>query len=539
MNARNWIERGLAFLIVATVFLLILWPERGYVPIWDGRVYADCAVNAAQHGLSMQSLRCAGHPSQGYLVFLALSQLVNLGDVRLLFAVNALLGMGALLSIRVILARLFPSGRHARSLDLLTLVCAVQPVVLSTLLQVNIDFGVYVFFFAALAALLWRRYALAAVAGVLLCFSKETGTLVFGVMVALWALFELVPPAESTAARVRRLIPMWPMILPLVLFAVHVATFAGTGREGAIWKQGWQRGPLDGFVWFDFSDPVFRSYAAGILVLGFMWVATGVIAADLMVGGMRMVRRLPNRELPGADRQSVSYLIVLTALIAYLLTSFRTWSNLRYFALLYPLLVILSFLALLRLGAGPRLRAAVLSSMVVLFGFAAYRSADPISRAMYGTFSIGERVMYRMSSITAEGSGPGRDQLVYNLEFTGFHDVQNVLFRSIQPNTQTVIAMPRLTLWKNFSPIDSATFQRTLSPEHSFVPRYLDEVTVAAAPDHPRDVWFLDFSNHPEPDRALASLVRRYQEVALFRVHARGHVVTAHHLVSREAPVLP
>ena len=539
MKARYWIERGLAFLVVVIVFLQVLWPERGYVPIWDGRVYADCAVSAAQHGLSMQSLRCAGHPSQGYMVFLAVSQLVHLGDVRLLFAVNALLGIGTLLCIRGILARLFPDGIYARSLDLLTLVCAVHPVVLSTLLQVNIDFGVYVFFFAALAALVWRRYALAAFAGVLLCFSKETGTLVFGVMVALWALFEWAPPAESATVRVRRLTPMWPTVLPLALFALHVATFAGTSREGAIWKQGWQRGPLDGFVWFDFSDPVFRSYAAGILVLGFMWVATGVIAADLMVGGTRMVRRLPNRELPGADRRAVSYLIVLTAVIAYLLTSFRTWSNLRYFALLYPLLVILSFIALIRLGAGPRLRAAALSLMVVLFGLAAYRSADPISRAVYGTFSIGERVMYRMSSITAEGSGPGRDQLVYNLEFTGFHDVQNVLFRHIQPNAQTVIAMPRLTSWKIFSPIDSETLQRTLSPEHSFAPRYLDEVTVAAAPDHPRDVWFLDFSNHPEPDRALASLNGRYQEVALFRVHARGHVVTAHHLVAREAPVLP
>ena len=539
MNARYWIERGLAFLIVAIVFLLVLWPERGYVPIWDGRVYADCAVSAAQHGLSMQSLRCAGHPSQGYIVFLALSQLVHLGDARLLFAVNALLGIGALLCIRVILARLFPGGIHARSLDLLTLVCAVHPVVLSTLLQVNIDFGVYAFFFAALAALVWRRYGLAAVAGVLLCFSKETGTLVFGVMVALWVLFEWTPPAESVTVRVRRLVPMWPVILPLALFALHVLTFASAGREGAIWKQGWQRGPLDGFVWFDFSDPIFRSYAAGILVLGFMWVVTAVVAADLMVGGTRMVRRLPHRELPGADRRPVSYLIVLTALIAYLLTSFRTWSNLRYFALLYPLLIILSFIGLLRLGAGPRLRATALSLMVVLFGLAAYRSADPISRALYGTFSIGERVMYRMSSITAEGSGPGRDQLVYNLEFTGFHDVQNVLFRHIQPNAQTVIAMPRLTSWKIFSPIDSETLQRTLSPEHSFAPRYLDEVTVAAAPDHPREVWFLDFSNHPEPDRALASLNGRYQEVALFRVHARGHVVTAHHLVAREAPVLP
>ena len=539
MNTRNWIERGLAFLIVAIVFMLVLWPERGYVPIWDGRVYADCAVSVAQHGLSMQSLRCAGHPSQGYVVFLALSQLVHLGDVRLLFAVNALLGIGALLCIRVILARLFPGGIYARSLDLLTLACAVHPVLLSTLLQVNIDFGVYVFFFAALAALVWRRYALAAVAGVLLCFSKETGTLVFGVMVLLWVLFELTPPAESATTRIRRLVPMWPMVLPLALFVLHVTTFAGTSRESAIWKQGWQRSPLDGFVWFDFSEPIFRSYATGILVLGFMWVVTAVIATDLIVGGARMIRRMANRDLPDADRRLVSYLIVLTGLIGYLLTSFRTWSNLRYFALLYPLLIVLSFIALLRLGAGPRMRVAALSLLVVLFGLAAYRSADPISRAVYGTFSIGERVMYRMSSVTAEGSGPGRDQLVYNLEFTGFHDVQNVLFRNIQPNAQTVIAMPRLTSWKVFSPIDSETLQRTLSPDHSFEPRYLDEVTVAVASDHPRDVWFLDFSNHPEPDRALASLYGRYQEVALFRAHARGHVVTAHHLVAREAPVLP
>ena len=177
MNIRYWIERGLAFLFIAIVVLTILWPERSYVPIWDGRVYADCAVNAAQRGLSMQSLRCAGHPSQGYAVFLALSQLVRLGDVRLLFAVNALLGIGALLCIRLLLARLFPGGAFASSLDLVTLACAVHPVVLSTLLQVNIDFGVYVFFFAALAALAWRRYALVAIAGVLLCFSKETGTI--------------------------------------------------------------------------------------------------------------------------------------------------------------------------------------------------------------------------------------------------------------------------------------------------------------------------------------------------------------------------
>ena len=512
----------------------ILWPERNYVPIWDGRVYADCAVNAAQHGLSMQSLRCAGHPSQGYEIFLALSQVVRLGDVRLLFAVNALLGVGALLCIRLLLARVFPGGAFARSLDLVTLACAVHPVVLSTLLQVNIDFGVYVFFFAALAALAWRRYTLVAMAGVLLCFSKETGTLVYGVMIALWALFEWVPPAESVTARIRRLIPLWPTVVPLALFALYVSTFTGARHESAIWKHGWQRGSFDGFVWFDFSEPVFRSYAAGILLLGFMWVVTAVITADLIVGGTRFVRRQSNREVPGADRRLLSYLIVLTALIAYLLTAFRTWSNLRYFALLYPLFVLLAYVSLVRLRAGSRVRNGMIGAVTLLFVLATFRSVDPVSRFVYGTFSTGDREMYRMASITGEYRGPGRDQLVYNLEFTGYDAVQNTLFRQLRPTDSTAIATGREARWNIFSPLNAVTLHRTLRREDVVIPRYWDDQSLRTAPEsaRPRELWYLDFSYRPDADTSLRTLAGIYRETAVVRASVGGHTIVAHRLIT-------
>src|ERR1019366_10180559 len=74
-------ERGAAFAVTAVVFLVILWPELHYVPIWDGHLYANCAIGAAADGLAgltMESLRCGGHPSQGYIVFLAVSQLLRL-----------------------------------------------------------------------------------------------------------------------------------------------------------------------------------------------------------------------------------------------------------------------------------------------------------------------------------------------------------------------------------------------------------------------------------------------------------------------------
>ncbi len=527
-------ERVAAFVVTALVFIAILQPELHYVPIWDGRVYASCAIDAAANGiagLSMDSLRCAGHPSQGYILLLAASQLLRFGDIAALHLTNALLGLLALGSFRVVLARVFPDPKLARQLDLVTFACAVHPVVLSTLLQTNVDFGVYVFFFAALAALLSGWFALTALAGLFLCFSKETGVLAYGLMIGLDVLFRMLPAPGTITERARRVLPrMWVTLIPMLLFVAHVVWWNSTHTRAAVWKQGWQKGTLDGFKFFDLSEPVFRSYAAGIFVLGFMWVLTAVIAADLAWGGVRRARRLPRREVPGAERARLAYIVVLVMVLTYLLTSFRTWSNLRYFALLYPLLVLLTFAALLRLGAGWKTRYAALTAISALFVIATYRSSDPVSRAVYGTFSIGQRDMYRMASISGEYPGPGRDELVYNLEFTGYHDVQNALFRTLQPTDSTAFATSRVARLNIWSPLDLFTHLRTMHRANLIVPRYTDDLELLASPQRPRDVWFLDFSFRPDHDDALATLKPLYREVEVMRTLARGHLLVAHHL---------
>lgn len=526
-------ERFAAFAVTALVSIAILQPELHYVPIWDGRVYANCAINAASNGfagLSMESLRCGGHPTQAYIAILAASQLLRFGDIAALHLTNVLLGLAALACVRVVLARVFPDPAHARQLDVVTFLCAVQPVVLSTLIQPNVDFGIYVFFFATLAALLSGRFGWAAVAGVLLCFCKETGVLAYGVMAGLAVLFCALGGAGTPAERARRILPMWPTALPLALFGAHVLWWNATHAQPAVWKHTWQHGTLDGFRFFDLSDPIFVSYAAGIFVLGFMWVVTALIAGDLLAGGVRMARRVPKRSVAGADPARLAYLTTLTVVLTYLLTSFRTWTNLRYFALLYPLIVILGFASLLRLGMQRQIRLGVLLSIAALFALSIYRSADPLSRAVYGTFSTGQRDMYRMASITGEYSGPGRDELVYNLQFTGYHYVQNALFHALQPTEATTFAASRVTEWNLWSPLDAFTHDRTLRQQGVIVPQYWDDLALIASPKRPREVWFLDFSNRPDHDNSLASLKSLYRETSVTRAIADGHLLVAHHL---------
>jgi len=533
-------ERLQNFAMIAIAFVLVLLPERGYVPIWDGRVYANCVIGAAADGLSLESLRCAGHPTQGWALILAIPQLFRLGDVATLHFTNILLGLVALASFRVVLARVFPAPEHARQLDFLTLVCAVHPVLLSTLVQPNIDFGVYVFFFASLAALLSAEWRWAALAGAFLCFSKETGVLVYAVTIGLHAAWEMQDVPGAFAVRLRHAVTQfarrWVLAVPLVLFAALLAWRTLTVGKSGVWKHQWQQGPLDGFNFFDLSEPTFLSYASGLFVLGFAWVVSAVIGADMLAGLWRLVRRAPYRAARGANGRVLSLLTVLTVTLTYLLTSFRTWSNLRYFALLYPLFLVMFFAAMLRLGAGAKLRALALGVVGALFVVATYRSVDPVSRRVYGTFSIGEREMYRMASITQEFGGPGKDELVYNLEFTGYHHVMNALFQQMHPTDQTIIATSRSVRWNVWSQLDSATYRRSMARESVMVPKYADEMDVAAmGPARAPEVWFLEFSNHADKDTSLEGLAKSYTEVEITRVHARGHVLRVHHLVRKDS----
>jgi hypothetical protein len=501
-------------------------------------------MEAAFTGLTMDSLRCAGHPSQAWAAMLAIPQVFAPGSVAVLHLTNLALGVLAVIAVRVVLARAFPHPRHARDLDLVAIACAVHPVLLSTLVQPNVDFGVYVGFFVALAGLLTPGTAgtvAALVGGMLAVFSKETGVPAYALALAVAAAIEWHTAGGTAAAFVARSWRRFAVLaVPLVLFALHVPLWNATHEEQAIWKHGWQERTADGFNFFDLSEPTFRSYAAGLFIIGFLWVAWLPVAVDGAVGLAAMVRRRHPRPIAGAHGPTLAGLTVLTVVLTYLLTSFRTWSNLRYFAPLYPLFLILTYAALTRLRVPAARRRLALGGVVTLFVVAAFRSVDPLSRAVYGTFDAGERRMYRMTSITQEFEGPGRDQLVYNLEFTGYHHVQNALYRALQPGDSTVIGAPRHVRWNIWSQLDATSRLRSMRRDGVMMPVYADEVDIAAR--RSAAAWFLDFSNHGEDDHALATLLPRYAVTDSIVVHARGQRLVARHLVrlvEREAAVLP
>jgi hypothetical protein len=306
-----------------------------------------------------------------------------------------------------------------------------------------------------------------------------------------------------------------------------------------VWNQGIHERPASGMRWFDFDDVILRSYAAIIFVLGFAWIPTAAIIADVAVGGVRAVRRLGDRSLAGVDGKVAGYITVLTAVLAYLLTVYRTWSFPRYFVVLAPLLLIAGFLSFVRLGAGPRMRRLALAALAIVLWSSNHASWDPVSRRLFGTLSLGESSVYDVSSIAHDFRVIDADHLCYNLQFTGFHWAQNALYAALKPTAATTIVFPRFNRWGLWAPLDTQTFERVAMRAGTVTPDYEDEAMIAAKREQqPRELWLVEQPNDGDT-LAVQKLHHDYADADSARYSAGGVTIIARHLVRRGVPVLP
>src|SRR5439155_7694427 len=151
-----------AIVIVATgmvAYATIVFQHVDYVPLWDGHIYANCALDAAERW-SVGALGCADHSTHGYILWLALASRLAPGGssgVVPILAVNVLLGLFALAALARLLGHILPGREWATERGLTVAAFAVNPLFIVSTLQPNVDFGVLVFGLPCACALLERR----------------------------------------------------------------------------------------------------------------------------------------------------------------------------------------------------------------------------------------------------------------------------------------------------------------------------------------------------------------------------------------------
>src|SRR5690349_6321202 len=174
--AGTFSQRSLAWLVLALAAgaaIALISSHSGYIPMWDGRAYAECAVEASLHGLAPFYLRCWGHASHLYLGILAISQLVDTGNATALIAENAIIFAVGVAGFHRLTRVVFPDDAQRVARALLSAVSMLQPPLLASVLQPGLDLPIVVGAFRTIALLLECRWAWTAFVGTTMMFSKE------------------------------------------------------------------------------------------------------------------------------------------------------------------------------------------------------------------------------------------------------------------------------------------------------------------------------------------------------------------------------
>jgi hypothetical protein len=556
--------RWLATIVLAaagSVSALLLWSRRDYVPMFDGRFYAECIGRVAADPGYIAGYRC-GHIDEAFVAILAFGARLVPETSKTLLMENILLLLLGVAALRRILRSAFPDEQHRVARALLVGALLIHPIVLAAVVQPGLDFGLLVFSLCALAAALEGRRWTLTLFGVLLIFSKEPGVLLYGAIVAVWmwrrveamlspddamrvgmaallilgllalidheissALFFLAA-AGLAALRPRRprrsalpsfeglartVLHEWPLIVPVVLLLAYLLYYSlrpSALNDGNAVMWGGGSGAIGMLFRGGLFDLSTRISLLLMFVIGFLWVPSVWMLVDLAIGTVRHVRGQPARPLPGIDRSALAFITVVLLADVWLLSRYVTYSNTRYYLPVLPLALIAAYAALVRLRVPAFGREALLMAVTLLLAVSTIRTLDPVSRKIWGTFRFGDRSILSINSLTEECCGRARDQMAYNLEFTELALLLDMLFARLEPSDSTVLVLERDVDWYTVGALDGVTHRRTLRSTGVVRPK----VTTVGETDTLKAAraWYIEMP-FTDDTAAIALITRRFE----------------------------
>jgi hypothetical protein len=484
----------LAGCAIALPWLWLCWRYWGYYPLWDAAIYYECTLSAAKTSLNPLAYNVAGHPTMGYLWLPGVLMRYLGGSYRVILVYNAVLGWWMSVAVADMARRLLRGER--RMLDLCLIAGSVMycPVVVASILQLTPDYGVLVFLTLAARAFMHERLVRAIGWGILAGLSKESGALLFVVEVAAYyVIFSLRAPrlaAEKVLAVYRRL----PLILIPLAGLLAGAVYVGTKGAAGLWRQADLLSVVRQFSTVSFLDNVLPASLATIFVLNCMWIPALILLVYFAWWFLRSVVLVRYRE--GARDPAFEFAVTVFVVEVFLLTRFRTFTNVRYYLPVFPWIILLAGRGLVDLHLPRLARIAGQGGVLAAVGLSNFRSFDPVSADVFGTMPFGEHRLFRITSLTGECCGLGRDQLVYNLEFAEI----DRLLREVLPfvlaaeDRHTVAIHPEAD-WKLFDSVSPRTFRRTTPSVGTFKVPYTHTWAVGAAPIKPEKIYYIALPN--------------------------------------------
>jgi hypothetical protein len=266
-----------------------------------------------------------------------------------------------------------------------------------------------------------------------------------------------------------------------------------------------------------------------------------ILTACLLAGGVKLaVVRSARRNFRSKvlSQRPLVFILLVFAATTYALTRYETYSHARYLLAIAPFFILVFVISLRVLLPRSALRYAILGVTFLLLLASDFRTIDPISRRVWGTFPFGKHELLKLTSWTNECCGYSLDQLVYNLEYLKFDEIQSAIFADTRPTGRTIFVG---NAYADLTRPGGVTLEgrRTLRESDTVRIRYLsvDEFQRLRVP--PDTVYFIAFPNLDNgPD--LQRLRRTYAVVSMKSYERSGYAIpvyTLRHRAPRTAAI--
>ncbi|OGG03870.1 hypothetical protein A2W14_05005 [Candidatus Gottesmanbacteria bacterium RBG_16_37_8] len=480
---------------ILLVYFLIKLFFINYVPLWDGWANSGELIHkAVSTPFDFFNFDIIGHSSFIYFFLISFLQYLNPGNIALVHIPITILTLLSIWSFYNLLKIIFDERKYKWENWLLTFLYAFFPIIISNSLHINIDYGVMVFYVIFLNLLLCRKYFFSMIAAILMISSKETGLGLYGITLLIFTAYKTILKKLKIRALRQIIISKFYFFLPPILFLARVIYIINSKKEGL-----WFSALKDVFS-TNFGTPGFdssviaripKAYFLGIFVVNFNWI----LSIFLLLGLLKLIYKLfikKDKLEYTTDNGKIILLYFLFTANALFLTLYKTFTNLRYFLTLYPLMIILFGYGVIIFIPNSVIRRGIFVAVSLIFFVANFYTFDPLSRQIYGTFNFGNHKMLKITSVTGECCGYGRDQLVYNLESTAFHYLLNKIIADIRPNESTFFAYHPVVGPSIMFSFDKRTLKRTISWSNSFI---LNTAiwTFDYLQDKPDTIYYLEF----------------------------------------------
>ncbi|HZV36730.1 MAG TPA: hypothetical protein VFB72_19290 [Verrucomicrobiae bacterium] len=519
-------------LLVIVAYVLVRAFYWDCQPIWDGSAYSTALLSANKGHFDLLKFTLDEHIAQAFFLIMSIPCRLYKHNFYLFNVWLTLFGTLSVVAFHQLLAFFCAGKARASQLALVTALFAFHPTVLASMIHFTLDIGLLTFALCYWVLLLQKRVVLATIAGVIFMLTKETATLLLPLFLLATLMMQ---PRGLRFAWLKR-----NCVAGIVPYVAWTAFFLYKGARGhsAVWNQYQTSGPFAALLNAITPDVMMSNYAGLLFLLNFNWIFF-LLWTGLFV---MLWRKRHESELQPHFKAAVS-IVLLFLLSSAAVFVVRPFSNARY--LLVPIAIMLVGVGHLLL-VQIRLRSFPLIGVVALLGLLGienFRTADPVSRAFFGTFDFGKHSLLSISRRTGECNNFGRDQLVYNLQFLEFPRVIARMLEDLRPTPDTFVLCAPSANWLALPHLNNATCKPEFGLTRWFTPHYTDwyqdkdesKFTISgrayALAELPSSLYFVKFPNvdNQSNQRLLNILSTRFSRKSEKVYDVDGYQITLVH----------